>query len=119
MSTYVIRYSPLAISDLQDSYDWGVENWGVEKANDWVDRLDELIAKRLSSLPLACPLAPEAREFKSDIRHLVVHRYRILFTVMEKEVYILRIRGPFSGDAMAIEHFSCSKHLAVMNGAIA
>ena len=102
MSEYVIRYSSQARRDLQESYDWGVDNWGRERAVDWVYRLEGLIAKRLSKLPLAYPLAPETRDFGSDIRHLVVHRYRILFTVSENEIYILRIRGPFSGQGLDI-----------------
>ena len=103
MSEHVVRFGRLAADDLQSSYDWSVESWGRERADDWVRRLEELIVKRLALLPLACPLAPESREYEFDLRHLVVHRYGILFTVSEKEVYILRIRGPFSGQTLGLE----------------
>ena len=97
MSEYVVRFGRLAADDLQSSYDWGVENWGRERADDWIYRLEELIVKRLTRIPLACPFAPETRDFEFDIRHLVVHRYRILFTVTDNEVYVMRVCGSFSG----------------------
>lgn len=103
MSEYLIRYSAQAIRDLQASYDWGIENWGRDRADDWVYRLAALIAKRLSTLPLACPVAPESRDFSSEMRHLVFYRYRVLFTVDGNKVYILRIRGPFSGNNLKLE----------------
>ncbi len=103
MSEYVVRFGRLAANDLQSSYDCCVENWGRERADDWVRRLEKLIVKRLALLPLACPLAPETREYEFDLRHLVVHRYRVLFTVADNEVYVMRFRGPFSGHTFALE----------------
>ena len=97
MSEYVVRFGRLAADDLQSSYDWGVENWGRERADDWVRRLEELLVKRLALLPLACPLAPEPQEYEFDLRHLILHRYRVLFTVADNEFYVIRVRGPFSG----------------------
>ena len=96
MSKYVVRFGRLAANDLQASYDWGVENWGRERADDWTYQLEELILKRLYQFPLSCPFAPEARDFEFEIRHLVFYRYRVLFNVIDNEVYVLRVRGPFS-----------------------
>ena len=96
MAQFVIKYGRLAIEDLQTSYDWGVENWGVRQANEWVSRIEEVIAKRLTWMPLACPLAPESEVYDFEIRQLVLHRYRILYGVENDFVYVLRVRGPFS-----------------------
>ena len=65
--------------------------------------MDELIIKRLSFIPLACPLAPENSDFEFELRQLVVHRYRILFRIFEETVFVLRIRGPFSGESLDLE----------------
>jgi plasmid stabilization system protein ParE len=48
--------------------------------------------KSLQSNPLRCPLAPENDFFYEEIRQLVYAKYRILFTVEGKTVYVLHIR---------------------------
>ena len=48
--------------------------------------------------PARCPVAPESRKFPQEIRELThgkrrhKHKYRILFTVTEKEVHVLHVR---------------------------
>ncbi len=103
VSRFVVQYSPRSKRDLQESYDWGVDNWGREDADNWIRQMEELIAKRLSLVPLACPLAPENPDFEFELRHLVTHRYRVLFTISENNVFVLRIRGPFTGGGLELE----------------
>lgn len=103
MSQFVVQYSPRSKQDLQESYDWGVDNWGREDTDNWVRQMDELIRKRLSLMPLACSLAPEDSDFDFELRQLVIHRYRILFTISENNVFVLRIRGPFSGGGLELK----------------
>lgn len=103
MAQFRVKYSPRAEQDLQESYDWGVETWGRENADNWVTQIDELIRKRLSFLPLACPLAPENANFEFELRHLPIRRYRVLFTVSGDSDFVLRIRGPFSGEGFDLE----------------
>ncbi len=103
MSRFAVQYASKAKKDLQESYDWGVENWGQEEADDWVFQIDNLIGKHLSNIPLACPFAPENSDFDFELRQLVIHRYRILFRVLENNVFILRIRGPFSGQSLDLD----------------
>jgi plasmid stabilization system protein ParE len=103
MERYVVRYSPNAIEDLQSAFDWGNEHWGRDNALTWVVKFEAHIGERLSYSPVACSLAPESAERPLDIRHLVIQRYRILFTIEETTGYILRIRGPFSGQDLEID----------------
>lgn len=103
MPRFHVNYGPRAKQDLQESYDWGAENWGRENADRWIRQIDELIRKRLSFMPMACALAPENAGFDFEVRHLPIRRYRILFTISEDTVFILRIRGPFSGGTLELE----------------
>lgn len=45
----------------------------------------------LSLFPDRCPLAPESEVWKMQVRTLIVFRYRVLYTVKPKGVFILRI----------------------------
>jgi hypothetical protein len=45
---------------------------------------------------LACPVAPESEQLGISIRHLIVGRYRILFTVKGNTVTILHVSGPYT-----------------------
>lgn len=95
MKKYIIRISPFAQQDLSESYEWGINNWGIEKADRWLDEIERKVFSRLSQMPTAFPVAPESREFDIEIRHFVIGRYRILFTINGSEVLVLRVRGPF------------------------
>ena len=95
MREYTVRVSPFAEQDLVDSYAWGVENWGIERADSWLDEMEQKVFHRLSKMPKGFPIAPESQEFDIEVRHFVVGRYRILFTIGGSEVLVLRVRGPF------------------------
>lgn len=97
MNPYKVRFSPFARQDLSDSYDWGLENWGLKGTESWLNELESRIFDRLSQMPLAYSVAPESAEFAIEIRQVIYGRYRILFQVRGTEVLVLRIRGPFSG----------------------
>ncbi len=97
MKTYRVRYNPEAINDMDDSFEWGMRNWGELQALAWIRGLHALVRKRLVDLPLSCPIAPEGFESGFEIRQLVYGRYRILFTVKQDEVLVMYLRGPFNG----------------------
>ncbi len=103
MSRYRVTYSTRAKQDLQESYQWGVQNWGRENATVWLKQINKLIRQRLSLMPLACPLAPEDPGYGFELRHMPIRRYRILFRVSGKTVFVLRIRGPFSGGTLELD----------------
>ena len=65
--------------------------------------MEKLIDQRLSASPKAFPIAPESANLPIEIRHLVSSRYRVLFNVGKADVYILRITGPFSGQALDLD----------------
>lgn len=97
MKKYSIRYNPEAITDLEDSFEWGLQAWGLDAARKWYIGMNELLMRRLSSMPESCPIAPENNYFDFEVRQLNYGRYRILFTIKDNSVRVLYIRGPFSG----------------------
>src|SRR5258708_6258907 len=93
---YNVRVAREALDDLWRSFEWGVENWGLERARKWFDQIDELIHTRLSTMPYSNPLAPETFEVGYDVRQLLAGRYRVLYVIEGGEVLVIRVRGPFS-----------------------
>jgi plasmid stabilization system protein ParE len=97
MKKYKVILHPDAESDIESSFKWGRRAWGEENAKLWVRKLRRAITKQLTSLPLACPRAPESEQLDVSIRHLIVGRYRVLFTATGRTVTILHVRGPYIG----------------------
>ena len=97
MKEYRVQWSRLALIDMDSSIEWGLEHWGPDATERWLNDFETRIRERLSNLPNACSFAPESVDFNIEIRQLIVNRYRVLFTVTENEVRVLRIRGPFNG----------------------
>ena len=97
MKKYKVILHSDAELDIESSFRWGYRVWGEENAKLWVQKLRRAIRKQLTSLPLACPLAPESEPLRVSIRHLIVGRYRVLFTVTGRTVTILYVRGPYIG----------------------
>ena len=95
MKKYKVILHPDAELDIESSFKWGCRAWGEENAKLWVQKLRRTFRKQLTSMPLACPLAPESEQINISIRHLIVDRYRILFTVKGRTVTILHVRGPY------------------------
>lgn len=95
MKRYKVILHPDAEKDIESSFEWGCQTWGRANAKAWVTALRNTIRKRLTSMPLGCPLAPESKELGTSVRHLIVDRYRILFIVERRTVTILHVRGPY------------------------
>lgn len=95
MKKYEVVLHPDAELDIESSFKWSCRAWGEENANLWVRKLRRAIRKQLTSLPLGCPLAPESEQLGVSIRHLIVGRYRVLFTVRRGTVTVLHVRGPY------------------------
>jgi plasmid stabilization system protein ParE len=96
MKKYKVIIEPSAHQDLRQSYLWGTEEWDVAQAKKWLREIRKA-AMSLSSLPERHPIAPESDEFNEEVRQLVYGRYRILFTIRQKTVYILHCRGAYTG----------------------
>jgi plasmid stabilization system protein ParE len=95
MKKYNVVLHSDAESDIESSFKWGRRAWGEENAKLWVRKLRRAIRKQLTSLPLACPLAPESEQLGVSIRHLIVGRYRV-FSVSGKTVTILHVSGSYT-----------------------
>ena len=66
-----------------------------EAADRWFDDIYDTIGS-LEISPERCPLAPESKTLRTEIREIFhgrrQHKYRILFTVTEDEVHVLHVR---------------------------
>jgi len=99
MKKYKVSYTAEFVFDFNDSFDWGLANWGESLAQKWADQVEDRIAEVLGRSPKGCPIAPESEDMDdSEIRHLIIGRYRVLFTIEQDEVTVVHLRGPFNLD---------------------
>ena len=98
MKRYGVVFETPAQADLRESYDWGQRVWGKHEAQQWIRLLRKAVMDQLAVVPKAFPLAPEDDEFSEEIRQMVVGRYRILFTIKNRKVHVLHVRGSYVGD---------------------
>jgi plasmid stabilization system protein ParE len=96
MKRYRMTFSEDAADELTASLQWGIDNWGEDAAWRWYHSLRNQARQLLSSFPLNQPIAPAAKEYEVEVRHMIVGRYRVLFNVRGETVTILHIRGPYS-----------------------
>jgi plasmid stabilization system protein ParE len=99
MKRYAVILEESAQADVRQSYEWGRDFWGKRAAQKWARELRTAILRQLSATPKAFPLAPEDGEFAEEIRQMVVGRYRVLFTIKDRKVHVLHIRGPYADPA--------------------
>ncbi len=93
---YLVEFTARAIRDLEILY---VEKnaAGSHRAARWYNQL-ELAVYALASHPHRCPVAPEARRMKRELRHLLYgkkpHVYRVIYEIDEGRhgVLVLTIR---------------------------
>jgi plasmid stabilization system protein ParE len=85
---------PGAESDIPGAADWIAEGSPIA-APRWLEGIHAAI-NTLSQMPLRCPAAGDDFGGEVVVRHLFYgrrrNRYRILFTVKESTVYVLRVR---------------------------
>jgi plasmid stabilization system protein ParE len=94
--TYLVDFAARAVRDLEILY---VEKNAAESqaAARWYNEL-ELAVYALASYPHRCPLAPEARRMKRELRNLLYgkkpHVYRVIYEVDEgrQAVLVLHLR---------------------------
>lgn len=92
---YTVKITKAAEADILTSFRWGVRNWGLDQAKKWAADIRRSIKQRLSQFPNGCPLAPDRDLDATDVRYLVVGRYRVLFEVEGDLVRVLRVRGAY------------------------
>ncbi len=79
-----------ALDDADQGFMW-IFGEAPEAAIRWYDGLVAAF-KSLYANPKRCPLAPENEFFEAEIRQLLYGNYRIIFTIKDRTVYILRVR---------------------------
>ncbi len=90
MSTYRVEPTDKALADAGEAYFW-ISEQSEQAALRWYEGLLKAF-RSLEKSPLRCSLAPEAPLFEEQIRQLIYGKYRILFTIEAKVVYVLRVR---------------------------
>jgi plasmid stabilization system protein ParE len=95
MKRYEVIIEESAQENVRDSYDWGSRTWGKRQAQQWARQLRTAVSEQLGVVPKAFPLAPENDEFFEEIRQMVVGRYRVLFTIKDRKVHVLHVRGAY------------------------
>lgn len=91
-----VELSAEAVADAERLYEW-VSTAAPYRGPLWFNRLMRAI-KGLQTFPERCPHAPENRHFAIEIRQLLFgrkpHVYRVIFTIKDDVVHVLRIRRP-------------------------
>jgi len=88
-----VDISPAALADAEEAYLWRQQNI-PERADEWFNGLLQAVFS-LENFPIRCALAPISDAFERKVRQLLYGKgrgaYRILFTITEETVVVLRI----------------------------
>ena len=94
--SFAVHVARRAEQDIEAAYQWLRER-DESAAAVWLDGL-EVALESLSEHPERCGLAIESRVFDQEIRQLLygkrTRKYRVLFCVEDKTVYVLHVRHP-------------------------
>lgn len=92
---YQVIITPSAKADIFETNTWLLENY-PHVAEKWLWGTSQKITSLLN-LSERCPRSSESEAFDVVIRHLIYgkkpHTYRILFSIQEEKVYVLRVRS--------------------------
>ncbi len=97
MKRYLVIFEDSAQANVRDSFEWGCRAWDKREAQQWARQLRTAVFEQLGIVPKAVPLAPENDEFSEEIRQMAVGRYRVLFTIKDRKVHVLHVRGAHVG----------------------
>jgi plasmid stabilization system protein ParE len=87
---YRVELAAPAVRDAEETCSWISED-SPQGGHRWHEGLMQAF-RSLERNPLRCSLAPESVFFNEEIRQLVYGKHRILFTVKNKTVFVLRVR---------------------------
>jgi len=82
---YRVRITAAAQRDVKSIHDYIAEN-APRTADSWIDEL-----QTLEQFPTRCAVIPEATELGREYRHLIHGRYRTIFRVEGRVVWIVRV----------------------------
>ncbi len=90
MTAYKVEPTRKALEDADEAFLW-IYQEAPDASLRWYEGLLKAF-KSLAKNPLRCGLAQESILFESEIRQLLYGRYRILFTIKQKTVFVIRVR---------------------------
>jgi plasmid stabilization system protein ParE len=92
---YQVSVTPSAKADIFEVNAWLLEN-SPDLAESWLWGISQAAAS-LSKMPERCPVSAESDAFDVTVRQLLYGKkpnvYRILFSIRNEKVYILRVRS--------------------------
>ena len=91
---YRVQYTIRSKQDIDSIFDF-IKRDSPEHALKWLNGLAESIEK-LQDTPERCPISPEGRIYKCEIRQLLYGKehgiYRVLFAIKRKTISIIHVR---------------------------
>ena len=92
---FEVLITPSAKADIFEINAWLLENHPDGAKSGYMESAKPLTS--LSKFPERCVVSPESEAFDVTVRQLIYgknpHTYRILFSIQDEKVYILRIRS--------------------------
>ena len=94
---YLVKTLDAATEDIQGIHQW-LARRSLSGAETWYRTLARVV-NELAVAPDRHPLAPESTGLPRQIRQVLFHtpqgnKFRLLFTIVDDEVRVLRVRGP-------------------------
>ena len=86
---YQVNITEQAQNDLEYIFCYIADD-SIDNAANFVLELEKKVYS-LEIFPDRHPLIPENKYFDTDYRHLIFKKYRIIYRIVEKSVFILRI----------------------------
>ena len=86
---YKVNFTQLAQKDLEQIY-YYIAADSMNNATNFVLELEKKIYS-LDAFPERHPLIAENELFGTDYRHLIYKKYRVIYRISEKAVFILRV----------------------------
>jgi toxin ParE1/3/4 len=90
VKNYIINIKPTAEKDIEQRYQQ-IALESPQNAVKWYFDIVEAI-QTLNQMAERCPIAPESDDCQSEIRHLIVGNYRVLYQTQNNTVDVLHVR---------------------------
>lgn len=87
MSPYTLVIAPLAKRDLKQIYNYGIGNWGIRQASDYLDNLKE----QFWTLAEQPRMGIEREELLPDMRSLPVDSHIVFYRLQQSQVEVIRV----------------------------
>ena len=91
---FEVIITPSAKADIFETRTWLLENY-PDTADQWLWQISQCVAT-LAKFPARCPISEESLAFDVEVRQLLCgkkpHIYRILFSIYNEKVHVLRVR---------------------------